>query len=66
MRSDISYHYRILFCEDINTEAIINMFQMMDVDSDGVISFDDFMTCCMDDYVILQSMKELEDIQIMV
>ena len=38
----------------------------MDVDSDGVISFDDFMTCCMDDYVIVQSMKELEDIQIMV
>ena len=66
MDQPVSYHYRILFCEDINTEAIINMFQMMDVDSDGVISFDDFMTCCMDDYVILQSMKELEDIQIMV
>ena len=38
---------------------------MLDVDSDGVVSFEDFMSCCLEDQTINQSLKAFECIRIM-
>ena len=44
---------------------LIITFQMLDVDSDGVVSFEDFMSCCLEDQTINQSLKAFECIRIM-
>jgi len=42
------------------------VFQMLDTDSDGVVSLDDWMTCCMEDQVINQSLQAFDSIKIIV
>lgn len=42
------------------------VFQMLDTDSDGVVSLDDWMTCCMEDQVINQSLQAFDSIKIVV
>lgn len=37
-------------------------FQMLDVDSDGVVSLEDFLACCLEDQVITQSLSVMESV----
>ena len=36
-----------------------SLLKMLDVDSDGVVSFEDFMACCLEDQSIKQSLTLL-------
>ena len=45
---------------------IETFLKMLDVDSDGVVSLEDFMACCLEDQSIKQSLQAFDCIRILV